>query len=77
MASAKIKRRLNKVTTQDEFHVKTKRVLKELLDPEEVLETDRWGFIDAGADGLVIVRYREVTTPFAAEPEEEEEEVSQ
>jgi len=73
VAAAKIKRRLTKSTQQDEFHVKTSRVLKELLDPEEVQEGDRWGFVDAGSSGLVIVRYRETITPFAVEEEEENE----
>jgi hypothetical protein len=71
MATAKITRKQSKQSEQSEFVVKTKRVLKELLAPEEVLPGDKWTFIDGGGDTLVIVRVRETLEQFVVVPDED------
>lgn len=77
MAIAKIKKRLSRQIDQTEFYVKTKRVLAELLDPEEVTEDDRWEFVSSGSDGLIIVRYREVSTKFDSAADDEKTDAEQ
>jgi hypothetical protein len=72
MAARKAQRKLNKQTVHDEFHVRTAKVLRELLEPEEVLDGDKWLFVNGNNNSLVIVRKREIVEIFPDEPEEEE-----
>lgn len=58
MAQAKIKRKRLTETKRTEFVVPLNRALSDLLDPDQVLETDHFTFVDGGPEGLVICRDR-------------------
>jgi hypothetical protein len=64
MAQAKIKRRRATETKRTEFVVPLERVLNDLLDPDQVEPTDRFSFVDAGAEGLIICRDRTTQQQF-------------
>jgi hypothetical protein len=66
----KAQRRLSQQTEQSEFHVKTKKVLRALLDDSDVQEGDQFSFV-SGNDELIIVRKRGTLQMFQVDDDED------
>lgn len=57
---------IHRTTEQAEFHIELEKILS-LVDPNEILDTDVWSYVDGGSGVLVLVRKRETVTNLKAE----------
>jgi hypothetical protein len=64
MASSKVKRRRATATVRTEFPITLEKILQDLLDPGDVEPEDKFSFVDASTDGLIICRDRVTTELF-------------